>query len=658
MYTTCGSVLDARAVFNTMPSHNVVSWTAIISTYAKHGEVEHAFTLFEKMQSAGFAPDKVAFLVLLNACASHTALDRGKHLHAHVIESGLDFHSSVGNSLIDMYAKCENLGEARQVFDKMYERDVVSWTTMIGGYAQQGLGQEAFTLFELMQQEGIQPTDVTFLSILQACASLDLELGKKIHVLLINVSSATNVHIGNALVDMYAKGGNIEVAQQAFNKMQKRDVVSWTTMIESYAQAGLGKEAIVLYKQMQQEGTVPDNVTFATVLKVCASLEALEEGKWIHVHLINKRIEPDIFVVSSLVDMYAKCRSIKHSRQVFDEACKHNVVLWNAMIAGYAQHAMGEEAIKLFEEMEAKGLWPDKITFISILKSCSSLNQGKRVHLQTIENGFEADICVQNTLIDMYGNYGSLEDACYIFNIVHDRDVVSWNAAIAGHIQGGCLEKALKLFKGMQKAGVKPDKVTFSSVLKACASLAAYVYGKQIHMHINICGFESDIFVNSALLDMYAKCGRIKDAHKVFNVMHGRNIVSWNAIIAGFAQQGLAKSALKLFRQMQELSIKPDAVTFVSVLYACSHSGLVLEGCYYFDTMIHAYHMTPKRDHYACMVDMLGRAGRLEDALDFINKSPVQTDAVVWMTLLSACKNHGNTEFGRYVFNCALELTA
>lgn len=140
--------------------------------------------------------------------------------------------------------------------------------------------------------------------------------------------------------------------------------------------------------------------------------------------------------------------------------------------------------------------------------------------------------------------------------------------------------------------------------------------------------------------------------------MHGRNIVSWNAIIAGFAQQGLAKSALKLFRQMQQLSIKPDAVTFVSVLYACSHSGLVLEGCYYFDTMIHAYHMTPKRDHYACMVDMLGRAGRLEDALDFINKSPVQTDAVVWMTLLSACKNHGNTEFGRYVFNCALELTA
>lgn len=657
MYANCGRVLDARRVFDTMTTHNVVSWTALITTYAKQGDIEEAFTLFEKLQFAGLALDNIIFVVLLKACTTLAALERGKHCHVHIIKSGFESDISLGNSLIDMYVKCGSIGEARLVFDKMCKRNVVSWTTMIAGYAHGVVEQEAFVLFALLQEEGIEPNNITFVSILKACASLAaLEKSKQVHVHIITGGFELDICVGNILVDVYVKCGNIEDAHKMFNRMLERDVVSWTTMISGYAQGGICKDAIILFEQLQQEGTKPDNVTLVSILKACASLVALEQGQRIHAHLVYRGCEPDVLVWGSLIDMYAKCGRLKLARQVFDEMCEGNIVLWNSMITGYAQAEIGDKAIELFKEMQLEGVTPDRITYLSILMCCLHLKQIKHAHTHIINSDFESDMCIQNSLIDMYANSGSLETASQIFHRMVVRDGFSWNAMIAGHTQHGFHEEALILFKQMQEEGVKPDIVTFPCILKACASLAALEYGKQVHRHISESAFEVDVFVNCALVGMYAKCGSIEDAHQVFNDMRERNVVSWNAIIAGFAQHGFGKEALELLRHMQEEGIKPDAATFLSILAACSHSALVNEGCHHFNTINQIHNLTPARDHHACMVDILSRVGHLDEAMDFINKLPIQPDFGMWMTLLSACRNHGNAELGKRAFNCALKL--
>lgn len=659
-HARCGRLQDARRAFDAMREHNVISWTAIISAYAKHNEFGEAFLFFERMLLSGVAPDKVTFMVLLKACASLVALELGKQVHAHIIKSSLNCNIFVGNSLIDMYAKCGSIGEAHQLFEKLHDldRDVVSWTTLITGYAQEGLGQEALDLFQRMIMEGIQPNDVTFVSILKACASvLALEQGKRIHTHLIDGSLKADLNVGNVLVDMYAKCGSIDHARQAFNTMQERDVVSWTTMIAGYAHGGLTEEAMALFRQMQQEGMEPDDFVFVSIIQVCAKLMDKEQGKQVHVHLINRGSEPDTFLVSSLICMYAECGSIRFACKVFDGISEQNLntVPWNAMIAEYVQHANGE-ARKLFKEMQAKCFLPDNITFLGMLKSCSDLKQGKQLHVQISEGGHRSDVCLQNAIIDMYISCGCSQRACELFDKMQDRDVVSWNTVIAGHTQLEHFEEAFVLFERMQLVGLKPDNLTFSSILRACAGLAVMDYGKQVHQLIIQCSLEVNVYVKSALVDMYAKCGSIEEAYLVFKEMRERNIVSWNAMIAGYAQQGLAMDALRLFRQMQEDNMKPDSVTFVAVLYACSHSGLVSEAHNHFRLMSQAFRLTPTRDHYACMVDILGRAGLLDEAIDAINHMSAQPDAVVWMTLLGACRNHGNVDLGRHAFDRVLKL--
>ncbi|KAJ7533648.1 hypothetical protein O6H91_13G058400 [Diphasiastrum complanatum] len=580
LYVKCGSVLDAWKVFNAMPEHNVCSWTTIISAYVDHGQYEQAINLFQQMLQTGVAPDKVAFVVVLKACARIAALEEGKQLHSQIIKSGFESDVIVGSVLVDMYAKCSCIEHARQVFNNMHERDVMSWTTMIAGYAQQGLGNEALTLYEQMKQEGVQPVDVTYVLLLKACASIAaLEQGKQFHSHIKESGFQSNLIVGNALVDMYAKCGSIEHACQVFNNMHERDVVTWNAMITGYAQQGLGKEALTLFERMKQEG--------------------------------------------------------------------------------YTQQGLGKEALALYEQMKEEGVQPDDVMYVVLLKACASiaaLEQGKQLHSLIIRGGFQLHVIIGNTLVDMYAKCWSIKDARQVFNGMHERNVVSWTAMLAGYVQQGLGQEALALYEQMKQEGVQADIATYVVLLKACASISALEQGKQFHSHIIESGFESDLIVGNTLVDMYAKCGSIECAREVFNNMHERDVVSWNAIISGYAQEGLGKEALTLLEGMQREGKKPNEVTYASVLSACSHSGLVEEGCHLFHSMCNDHAVTPTVDHYACMVDLLGRAGCLADAEDFINKMPIQPDAVVWKTLLGAARNRGHVEIGRHAFDQVMRL--
>eukprot|EP01018_Ginkgo_biloba_P007728 Gb_21234 [translate_table: standard] len=615
----------------------------------KQGKLKEALQILHGMAQPA---DSSTYVCLLQACIKKKALSEGKLVHLHMNERGFIPSRLVGNTLVDMYAKRGSLVEARGVFDEMSERDVCSWTVMIAAYSRHGLAKEALTLFEQMQRTGIQPNQFTFVSVLPAYSKLAaLEQGMEIHEEIIKNGFQSDVFVENALVDMYAKCGSIEKARDVFDKMHQRDVVSWNTMIAGYThngyvdealkvfhkmpepnvvswnamivgyvQNGLDEKALKAFRQMQLAGVKPDQKTFASVVPASANLAAIEQGMEIHEYIIRSGLQSDVFVESALIDMYAKCGSIEKARYIFDKMRQRDVVSWNTMIAGCAQNGYVDEALQLFQKMP------------------------------------ERDVVSWNAMISGYTQNGHVEEAFDLFKKMPKPNVVSWNSMIAGYAQNGHSEEALKLFRQMQLADVKPDSKTFASVLPACANFAALEQGIEIHKEILRSGFQADVFVVNALIDMYAKCGSIEKAWDLFDKMQQRNVISWTAMIGGYAMHGCGKEALELFDQMQHSGMNPDGVTFVCVLSACCHGGLVDKGLQYFDGMIQYYHITPTMEHYVCMVDLLGRAGRFDEAEDFINNMPVKPDATVWECLLGACRIHNNIALGERVAEWIFKL--
>eukprot|EP01018_Ginkgo_biloba_P032095 Gb_20503 [translate_table: standard] len=553
-----------------------------VRTLCKQGRLKEALHILYLMDQR---VDYSTYASLLQGCVSKNTLSEGKLVHSYIIRAEFNCPDIfVGNTLLNMYAKCGSLADAHRVLNQMPIRNVVSWTVMIAAYARHGYAEEAWKLFYQMRQTGIQPDRFTFASVLPACANLAaLEQGKEIHEDIIRFGFQTDVIVVNALVDMYAKCGSIENARNEFDKMSQRDVVSWNVMISGYAQYGQIDEALQLFEKMPER----------------------------------------------------------------------NVVTWTTMIAAYARYGHCEKALALFYQMQETGIRHNQFTFVSVLPACASLaalEQGMKIHEEIIRGGFETNVYVGNALVDMYAKCGSIENARDVFDKMPLRDAVSWNSMIAGYAHNGHGEEALKLFYQMQRMGIQLHEFTFASVLPGFATLGALEQGKEIHEEIIRSGFHSNVFLGNALVDMYSKCASVEDACTFFDKMPSRNVVSWTTMIIGCAMHGISKKALKLFEQMQHSGTNPDHVTFIG------HAGLVDEGWQYFDCMSQYYHITPGLEHYGCMVDLLGRAGRLDEAQDFINKMPIKPDAAVWGSLLGACRIYTNIKLGEHAAECLFEL--
>ena len=660
VYIKCGDLEAARGVFDKLVKKNVFSWTIIIGGYAKHKCAEKAMELFNQMCQKGVQPDAFTFSSVLKACANPSALQWGKEVHACVRHAGLQSDVHVGSALVHMYAKCGSIDDARLAFDKMEERNVITWNVMIGGLAEHGCGHEAYELFLQMQREGFKPDAFTYSSILNACASTGaLEWVKEVHMHAREAGFESDVRVGSALVHMYAKCGSIDDARLAFDKMQERDVITWNVMIGGLVEHGCGHEAYELFLQIQREGFKPDAVTYASILNSCASTGALEWVKEVHMHAREAGFESDVRVGSALVHMYAKCGSIDDARLAFDKMEERDVITWNVMIGGLAEHGCGHEAYELFLQMQREGFKPNAITYISILNACASagaLEWVKDVHTHAREAGFESDVRVGSALVHMYAKFGSIDDARLAFDKMQERDVITWNVMIGGLAEHGCGHEAYELFLQMQREGFKPDAFTYSSILNACASAGALEWVKEVHMHAREARFESDLRVGSALVHMYAKCGSIDDARLAFDKMQERDVVTWNVMIGGLAQHGCGHEALEVFRSMIADGVKPNEISFVAVLSACSHSGLVDEGRRLFLAMTQDYGIEPTVVLCNCMVDVVGRAGHLEEAKLFIDKMPVEPNEATWGALLGACRTYGNVDLGKLAANELLKL--
>lgn len=487
----------------------------------------------------------------------------------------------VNNNLISVYVRFGQLNYARRVFDEMSERDVVSWTAMLNGYLKVGLDDQSRRLFvEAIENGGVRANAMTYVCVLKMCGrSLDYALGEQIHACIVK-GRWKNLIVDNALVSFYARCGDFKSALDLFERTLKRDVVSWTSVITACAQHGHGEEALSMFSQMQIDGFCPNEFTVCSTLKACGDEKAFRFGRQLHGYVIKKMFSDDVFVGSSFVYMYVKCGQISDARILFDKMPRRNTVTWTSMIAGYAQNGYGEEAIRLFRRMKRGRIFANSLTVVSILSACGLvglLDMGKEVHAQILKNSIEKNMYIGSTLVWLYCKCGAYVYATNVLENMPLRDVVSWTAMISGHARHGHGSEALEFLNDMLWEGVDPNPYTYSSALKACAKQEAVNQGKWIHAFANKTHSISNVYVGSALIDMYFKCGYVEDAFRVFDQMPERNLVSWNVMIVGYARNGHCQQALKLMYRMQAEGIKVDDSILAIVLNACGDAEWEME---------------------------------------------------------------------------------
>ncbi|MQL73667.1 hypothetical protein Taro_006004 [Colocasia esculenta] len=451
----------------------------------------------------------------------------------------------------------------------------------------------------------------------------------------------------------------LDYARRLFDAMPDRDTAAWNTIIRAYADAGPCEGALFLYRDMHLSGLPPDRFTFPFVVRSCAVLSALDYGRQVHCNVIKNVLGLDVYVQSALVAMYAQNGEVPDAELVFEEMAVRNVVSWTTMVAAYVQNGAYEKSLEVFASMVGTGLQPNEVTLASVLPACvrwESLRLGKLIHGYGIKSGLDSHPVVGNSLIAMYGKCGHVETARSLFDGMTRRTLASWNAMVATYEQNNEGKKAIKLFRTMQTEKVAFDYITLLSVISACASSGALDVGRWVHNIARNKGIDANLSIGNALVDMYAKCGSLQAARHVFDNLPQRSIVSWSAMISAYAAHGHGEAALELFSQMKAGGVQPNSCTFVSVLAACSHYGIVEGGKGFFDSMENDFSITPSHEHYACMVDLLSRAGRLAEAYAFVEKMPIRPDAGVWCSLLGACRIHGNLELAEIVAGHILQL--
>ncbi|KAH7549832.1 hypothetical protein JRO89_XS13G0088500 [Xanthoceras sorbifolium] len=385
------------------------------------------------------------------------------------------------------------------------------------------------------------------------------------------------------------------------------------------------------------------------ILQKCKTTKDLNQ---VHAHLIKTRLHLNPRLTENLLESAAILipnTTMDYSLSIFHKVNQPDSSAYNVMIRAFTLKQSPQEALILYKKMNENVIQPDHFTFTCTLKACSklrALREGEQLHAQTVKSGFGSNDFINNTLIHMYANCGKIEVARKVFDGTSKSDVFAWNSMFAGHVRTRRCKEALDVFHDMQMASAEPNEVTFVSVLSSCAVLGALETGKWVHFYVKKKRMELTITLGTALMDFYAKCGLIDSAIEVFNKMPFKNVFSWTVIIQGLANNGHGKRALDFYYLMREKSIEPNEVTFMGVLSACSHVGMVHEGREFFVSMSKDFGIDPRMEHYGCMVDILGRAGLIEEAYQFIMNMPIQPNAVIWRTLIASCRAHKDVEFG------------
>ncbi|XP_039144833.1 pentatricopeptide repeat-containing protein At1g19720-like [Dioscorea cayenensis subsp. rotundata] len=587
MYAKCGSLDDARQVFAEMRERNLFAWSAMINGCSREHRWEEVIDLFAEMMWEGVILDKLLFPKILQACANTGDLKTGMLLHSLAVRGGFlnsPVEAQVGNAILAMYAKCGIFGAAKKFFRKMAVKDLVSWNSIISAHCQCGEHEQAFRLFERMKDEGIEPSVVTW----------------------------------NILISSYNHLGHTDEAMQLMKQMESSgvvpDVFTWTCLISGFVQNNRINEALDLFIDMQNAGVEPNEMTIACVISACASLKCLRKGRELHSYAIKRDSATSVLVGNALVDMYAKCGSLDNAERVFDAIRGKDVFTWNTMIGGYAQFGSCGKAYELFCKMEDSGVQRNVITW--------------------------------NVMISGYIQNKAEDQAMELFHRMEREGIrsntASWNALIAGTLGNGNLDKALNIFRQMQSVSVKPNSVTILSILPACANLVSGWKVKEIHASLLHSGLDSDLAISNCLIDTYSKSGDLGSALMVFNGISSRDLISCNSMISGCIMHGCPQLAQNLFNKIKKEGIKPNHAILARIIDAYAISGMVNEGKEFYSRMFEEYELSLTMEHYAAIVHLYGRSGRLREAAEIIEKMPMEPDSTVWHALLTAARVHGN----------------
>ncbi|XAR48014.1 hypothetical protein NMG60_11030695 [Bertholletia excelsa] len=508
----------------------------------------------------------------------------------------------------------------------------------------------------------------TFIASLQACAqNKNLKKAKEIHAFMLVDGFLSYPQSITSLINVYCKCNSVIDAMNVFDGTQDQNVFAFNAIISGFATNDMPKLALESYWEMRVAGIVPDKFTFPSVIKASGDFKEISETRKIHALLFKFGLELDIFVRSALLRSYLKFGSIDDAHRLFDKMPERDIVIWNAMISGFAQIGQFGKVFEIHRKMVEEGIGLNRFTVTGILSTIAligDINNGSALHGLVVKLGHDSGTAVLNALIDMYGKCRCPKDAFKIFDMMSEKDIFSWNSIICVHEQCGDHDNTLRFFDRMLRSGVKPDLVTVTTVLPACAHLAALMHGREIHSYLITNGLEKDgddrviddVYLKNGIIDMYTKCGSMREARLVFDRMSYRDTASWNIMIMGYGMHGFGGEALGLFARMCEAQLKPDEVTFVGVLSACNHSGLLSQGREFLVQMHSQYEVVPTVEHYTCVIDMLGRAGQLEEAYELVSTMPTETNPVVWRAFLAACRLHGNAALAEIAAKKAFEL--
>ncbi|KAG8050997.1 hypothetical protein GUJ93_ZPchr0009g529 [Zizania palustris] len=671
-----GALLLSYAAFSDLPSARLVLhhhplrlrsaflWNSLSRALSSASLPSEALRVYNLMIRSAVGPDDRTFPFALHATSTAAVAeagiyqDKGVELHAAALRRGHLADVFTGNTLVTFYAACGRARDVCRMFDEMPARDVVSWNSIVSALLANGMFDDAKRALVGMMRSGVPVNVASLVSVVPACgAEQEERFGLSVHALVMKYGLNTMVNLGNALVDMYGKFGDVEASMQLFDGMLQQNEVSWNSAIGCFLNAGLYSDVLRMFREMSEHDVTPGSITLSSLLPALVELGSFDLGREVHGYSIKRAMDLDIFVANSLVDMYAKFGSLEKASIVFEKIKDRNVVSWNAMIANLVQNEAGTEAFRFVTEMQKCGECPNSITLVNVLPACArmaSLKTGKQIHAWSIRRGLMFDLFVSNALIDMYSKCGQLNLARNIFER-SENDDVSYNTLILGYAQSPWCFESLLLFEKMGCAGIEYDVVSFMGALSACANLSVFKHGKEIHGVLVRRLLSGHPFLANSLLDLYTKGGMLVTASKIFDRITEKDVASWNIMILGYGMHGQIDVAFELFDLMKGDGVDYDHASYIAVLSVCSHGGLVERGKKYFSQML-AQNIEPQQTHYACMVDLLGRAGQLSESAEIIRDMPFHANSDVWGALLGACRIHGNIELAQWAAEHLFEL--
>ncbi|KAL5698552.1 hypothetical protein ACHQM5_029578 [Ranunculus cassubicifolius] len=490
------------------------------------------------MQQERIGVNQSTYASLFRSCAGLRSLRLGYQLHCHALKNNFLSDVIVGTAVLDMYAKCDSLRDALEVFNSMPLRSLQSWNAIIVGYTRMYQGLEAVQLFRCMQRSGVGVDEISLSGVFSACAAVQGYLeGLQVHGLAIKSSYETNICVANTILDMYGKCGALVEACNMFYAMDIRDAVSWNAVIAAYEQNGYEEETLSLFSRMLNSGMEPDEFTYGSVLKACAGWQALNRGIEIHSRIIKSGLGSEFFVGSAVVDMYCKCGMMDEAEKLHNRVGKQTLVSWNAIVYGFSLQKQSEDAQKFFSQMLDTGLKPDNFTYVTILDTCANLatiGLGKQIHAQIIKQKLQSDVYVSSTLVDMYSKCGNMQDSRLIFENMIEKDFISWNAMISGYAQHGLGQEALQVFERMQQENVKPNHATFIVVLRACGYMGLFEEERRyFDSMIDDYGLQPQLEHYSCMVDIIGRSGQVDEALKLICEMpFEADAIVWRTLLS------------------------------------------------------------------------------------------------------------------------------